>query len=233
VSDDDWGALAPWWIVEVAADPIYELDVMPLAVDLMTDTTGTILDLGCGEGQIMRALAPRDVIGCDVSMPLLEHAGGDGPVVQCRLPSLNWLQEDSVDAAVSVLVLELFADVEPIFRELRRVMRPGGRFGIVVNHPAYTAEGSGPVVDLTDGEVLWRWGPYFDPGSSQEPAGEAAVTFHHRTMAELLTVAANTGWRLERLVEHRLTSTALAKLPWLKGHEHFPLFLGALWSADS
>jgi SAM-dependent methyltransferase len=232
MSDDDWTALAPWWIVEVQADPIYELDVLPLAVDLMADSSGVVLDLGCGEGQIMRALKPRRVIGCDISLPLLEHAAPAGAVVQCRLPSLAWLRSGSIDAVVSVLVLELFAAVRPIFEEVRRVTRPGGHFGIVVNHPAYTAEGSGPVVDLTDGEVLWRWGPYFDPGSSQEAAGDAAVTFHHRTMAELLTVAATTGWRLERLVEHRLTQNALARLPWLKGHEHFPLFLGALWSAD-
>jgi SAM-dependent methyltransferase len=198
----------------------------------MEGVEGPVLDLGCGEGQIMRALAPRHVIGCDISLPLLEAAGAGGPVVQCRLPSLGWLRNESITAAVSVLVIELFADVEPIFEEVRRVMQGGGKFGIVVNHPAYTAEGSGPVVDLSDGEVLWRWGPYFDPGSSQEAAGDGAVTFHHRTLAELLTVAATRGWRLERLVEHRLTQSALAKLPWLKGHEHFPLFLGALWSAD-
>ncbi len=232
MSEDDWTELAPWWIVEVQTDPIYELDVLPLAVDLMEGSSGAVLDLGCGEGQMMRALAPRRVLGCDISQPLLRHAAAAGSVVRCRLPSLAWLRDGAVDATVSVLVLELFAEVRPIFEEVRRVTRRGGDFGIVVNHPAYTAAGSGPVVDLTDGEVLWRWGPYFDPGSSQEAAGEAAVTFHHRTMAELLTVAAQTGWRLERLVEHRLSQNALAKLPWLKGHEHFPLFLGARWSAD-
>jgi SAM-dependent methyltransferase len=231
MSDDDWAALAPWWIVEVQTDPIYELDVLPLAVDLMEGSSGVMLDLGCGEGQIMRMLKNRLVIGCDISKPLLEHAVVTGPVVQCRLPSLGWLRDGSIDATVSVLVLELFADVQPIFEEVRRVTRSGGHLGVVVNHPAYTAEGSGPVVDLTDGEVLWRWGPYFDPGSSQEAAGDAAVTFYHRTMAELLTVAGAAGWRLERLVEHRLSQSALAQLPWLKGHEHFPLFLGALWSA--
>jgi len=152
--------------------------------------------------------------------------------VQCRLPSLGWLRDGSIVAAVSVLVLELFEDVAPVFAEVRRVVATGGRFGVVVNHPAYTADGSGPVVDLTDGEVLWRWGPYFESGSSQQAAGEAAITFHHRTMAELLTTAADNGWRLERLIERRMSASSLAKLPWLKGHEHFPLMLGALWSAD-
>jgi SAM-dependent methyltransferase len=232
MKDDDWTALAPWWIVEVQTDPIYELDVLPLALDLLGETSGLVLDLGCGEGQLMRELEDRPVVGCDISLPLLEHAAASGPVVRCRLPSLAWLADGVVDTTVSVLVLELFADLRPILDEVRRVTRRGGHFAIVVNHPAYTAEGSGPVVDLTDGEVLWRWGPYFEPGSSQEAAGDAAVTFHHRTLAEILSTAAETGWRLERIVEHRLTASAMAKLPWLKGHESFPLFLGALWSAD-
>ena len=90
MSGDDWEQLAPWWIVEVETDPIYELDVLPLATSLVAETTGSILDVGCGEGQLMRALPGRDVVGCDISGPLLEIAAAAGPVVQCRLPSLDW-----------------------------------------------------------------------------------------------------------------------------------------------
>ena len=52
-----------------------------------------------------------------------------------------------------------------------------------------------------DGELLWRAGDYFSDGSSEVRAGEGTVTFHHRTMAELLGSAAAAGWVLERIVE--------------------------------
>ena len=232
MAEDDWNQLASWWIGEVAHDPIYALDVIPLAIELMDGLHGRILDLGCGEGQMMRALVPRASIGCDISMPLLTKASSAGSTVQCHLPSLGWLRDDSIDAVVSVLVLELLEDLAAVLEEVKRVTRPRGTFVIVVNHPAYTAEGSGPVVDLTDNEVLWRWGPYFGGGSSKEPAGTSSVTFYHRTMAEILSAAANAGFKLDTMVEHRLSGAALAKLPWLKGHEHFPMFLGLRWVVD-
>ncbi len=79
-------------------------------------------------------------------------------------------------------------------------MRSGGVLALVINHPMWTAPESTPITDA-DGEVLWRPGEYFSSGSSEVPAGEGSVTFHHRTTAALLGTAAEFGWNLESIVE--------------------------------
>ena len=89
---DEWEGLADWWIDELEADPIYALDVIPLALELLGDRRGVALELGCGDGQVMRAVAGR-VVGTDISQQLLRRAAVQGPVVRGRLPDLDWVRD--------------------------------------------------------------------------------------------------------------------------------------------
>ena len=221
--------MADWWIGEVATDPTYRDEIVPFAVEIVGTVRGVLVDLGCGEGQVLRALDARWAVGCDISEELLTEARDAAAVVRCRLPSLGWLRDGVADAVSCVLVLEHIEDFEEVFAEVARVLRPGGVFGLVMNHPAYTPDGAGPVVDANDGEVLWRWGSYFDRGAGTEPAGPASVVFHHRPLGDLLTAAALAGLVLERLDERGLSPEAVARDPGYAGQEHLPRLLGARW----
>lgn len=229
-----WDDLAEWWRGEAADDPVYGEDVWPLLVALMPRRPATLVELGCGEGQWLRRLAgDADMaFGCDASMALLADAVRAGPVVRCVLPELGWLRDGSVDAAVSVFVLDLIPDEATFFAEAARVVRPGGALVLVVNHPVFTAPGSGPVVDL-DGEVLWRWGEYLADGTSEEPAGGRSVTFFHRPSGTLLSVAAEAGWILEALHEVPIGRAAVERDPGYAGQEDVPRLLGARWRRSS
>ena len=132
-------------------------------------------------------------------------------------------------AAICVLVIEHVPEVEAFFVEASRILVGGGTLVIVMNHPVYTPPGAGPVVDLSDGEVLWRWGSYFDVGSGVEPAGEGSVVFHHRPLGTLLNAAASAGLVLERLEEQAFSPSVVAERPELIGQEHFPRVLGVKW----
>ena len=83
-----WGDdLAAWWLGEVSGDPAYGEEVVPLALEMIAPQSGEIwLDLGCGEGQMMRAvsLSGAVAIGCDVSPMLAGEAAASGPVVISR-----------------------------------------------------------------------------------------------------------------------------------------------------
>ena len=46
-----------WWLAEVASDPTFVEEIVPLLLELAGPEPRTWLDLGCGEGQGMRALA--------------------------------------------------------------------------------------------------------------------------------------------------------------------------------
>lgn len=228
-----WGDdLAAWWLAEVVADPAYREVVVPLALDLLGPQAGErYLDLGCGEGQVMRAVARGGglVFGCDGSLSLARVAATAGPVVVARLPDLSWVADGALDGAYVVLVVEHLAEFRGMFEAAAGAVRRGGVLVMVSNHPAYTAPGSAPVLDPEDGEVLWRWGPYLEEGSSEVPAGRGTVTFHHRPLGELLSGAAEAGWCLERLVEVGVGDEQAAVDPLLAAQRHIPRLLGARW----
>ncbi len=224
--------VAEWWTGEVAADPVYADEVVPLALEVLDpQPRRRYLEMGCGEGQVMRAIAGHGgrALGCDLSENLARRASAAGPVAVCRLPDLSWLQPGCVDGACAVLVLEHLEEAAPLFSEAARVVRPGGVLALVANHPAYTAPGSGPLVDPEDGEVLWRWGPYMEEGLSEEPAGEGSVIFHHRTLGALLTAAASAGWSLQCLVEHGVGDRRAAEDSLLAAQRQIPRLLAVRW----
>ncbi len=224
---DAWDS--QWWLSEVAADPTFNDEVIPLLLEVVpSKLDGLWLDLGCGEGQGMRALAATGagVLGCDQDVVLLGHAVGDGPVVQCRLPDLGWLADSAVAGAFAVLVLEHIEDHERLLAEAARVVASDGTLVIVANHPAFTAPGAGPLIDPGDGEVTWRWGAYLQAGTSVEPAGSFNLMMYHRPLGELLTTAAAAGWALDRLLERGPGQAAADRDPLLTAQRHIPRLIG-------
>lgn len=194
-----WHGLTDWWLTEISVDPAYENIVTPLLVELLDPKAGcTYLDLGTGEGRVMRAVrsAGARVLGVDINAELASRAGG---TAVAELPSLP-MCSDAFDGAYSVLTLEHIEEHHAFFAEAARVTISGGVLVVVSNHPTWTAPHSTPITDQ-DGEVLWRPGAYFSPGSSDMPAGDADVTFYHRSMGDLLSAAAESGWCLQRMIE--------------------------------
>lgn len=194
-----WADLSEWWRAEVNGDPAYAEVVTPLLLGILRPQPGLrYLDLGCGEGRVMRELAEVGVaaLGVDISPELVRSAGRAIVADMQAIP----IRDSAFDGAYSVLTLEHLEDHEAFFAETARVTKPGGVLAIVINHPTWTAPGSTPISD-SDGEVLWRSGDYFSNGSSEVSAGRSRITFYHRSMADLLNAAADSDWCLERCIE--------------------------------
>ena len=228
-TDHPWTVLHEWWLEEVTSDPAYEDEVTPLVLTLLR-ATGRVLDVGCGEGRLMRSLVGAGSLptGVDISWPLLKRAAVHGPVVLGDLPSLDWCVDHAFDAAVVSLVLEHIPDHQLLLSELGRVVRTGGHLVLVMNHPIYTAPESAPIQE-TDGEVLWRPGEYFGSGYTDEPAGPEYVRFHHRTLSALLSDAAAVGWDLQELYETGASAAQIDRHPPLALQKHIPRLLGVRW----
>ncbi len=94
-----------------------------------------ILDAGCGTGVGAEALARRyrkaRVIAMDFAFPMLEQARKRGPWLRkpmCLCGDIEQLPlaDRSVDLVYSNVALQWSADLEQVFNEFRRVLRPGG-----------------------------------------------------------------------------------------------------------
>ncbi len=101
-----------------------------------------VLDLACGTGDFaaIAAAAGAAVVGLDFAGRMLALAQ------RRRVPGAEWVLGDalrlpfadaSFDAAVCGFALRNFAALPPVFAELARVLRPGGRLGLLeVDEPA-------------------------------------------------------------------------------------------------
>jgi SAM-dependent methyltransferase len=106
---------------------------------------GSVLDLGCGTGELAGAIAAvgMQVTGCDISPEMLRGAAAADPA-----GAVDWIQLDpgwrrlpfasgSFDAVVAASVLEYVDDPAAVLRECRRVLRPGGVVLCTVPNPQH------------------------------------------------------------------------------------------------
>jgi SAM-dependent methyltransferase len=150
-----WDELASWWKTTFTggADQEYEHQILPLVVDHLAGCS-RILDLGTGEGQLARRLvgegsgsAPKLVVGVDPSAGQLANAataGGGPSYVRGRGESLPFAAA-SFDAVLCCLVIEHADDPDAVLADVARVLRPAGRFLLLVNHPIIQGPESGLV----------------------------------------------------------------------------------------
>ena len=94
--------------------------------------SGVVVDAGCGEGDGLRVLAAGgcSVVGLDYDAGCLSRA--PAPAVRCNLVALP-LAPVSVDAVVSLQVVEHLWTPDEFLAGCARVLRPGGR--LVVTTP--------------------------------------------------------------------------------------------------
>jgi SAM-dependent methyltransferase len=129
---DAWEHNATDWIAWAGArdhDAFWDR-TWPALLEILPDSAGLTLDLGCGEGRAGRQLlaAGRRVLGIERS-PTLARAAATGspalPVGQAdaaRLP----LADSCVGLAVASMSLLDMDDFEGAIAETPRVLRPGG-----------------------------------------------------------------------------------------------------------
>ncbi|MFI6497222.1 class I SAM-dependent methyltransferase [Nonomuraea typhae] len=174
-----------------------------------------VLEIGCGAAQCARWLAGRGarVAAFDISHRQLRHSqridletGVRVPVVQADAEALPY-REGVFDLACSAFgALPFVAEPLAVFREVRRVLRPGGRFVFSVSHPIRWAfpDDPGPR-GLTSDRSYFDRTPYTETGER----GEVTYVEHHRTMGDWVGLLAAAGLRLDGLTEPE----------WPPGHE--------------
>jgi ubiquinone/menaquinone biosynthesis C-methylase UbiE len=114
----------------------------PAMIDLAGDVTGRrVLDAACGSGPLSAALRAKGAIvtGFDSSPAMVDLArrrlGENAALHVADLTRPLPFADGVFDDVVASLVLHYLRDWSAPLAELRRVLRPGGRLMLSVNHP--------------------------------------------------------------------------------------------------
>jgi len=114
----------------------------PAMLALAGDVAGRrILDAGCGSGPLFAALRDRGAVvtGFDKSAGMLELArqrlGADADLHVADLGGTLPFPDGRFDDVVASLVLHYLEDWTAPLAEFRRVLKPGGRLFVSVEHP--------------------------------------------------------------------------------------------------
>lgn len=204
-----WERHADWWVDNFTdgVDPEYEEQIVPMALDELRDAR-RVLDIGCGEGQISRAVAGQgsEVVGVDPTWGCLSVAarrGGSPAYARAEAARLPF-PDAGFDAAVACLVFEHIDDVDAAIAEVARVLEPGGRFCFFLNHPILQAPGSAWIDDhmVDPPEGYWRLGPYLDETETVEQVQLGVwIRFLHRPLSRYVNTLADHGLNLEWMRE--------------------------------
>ena len=165
-----------------------------------------MLDVGCGEGQVARRAVAvgAAAVGVDPTRNqiVVAHERGGGPRYGEAIAEALPFRDGSFDAVVMCLVIEHIDPIEPAIEEMARVLEPGGRCLLLLNHPLLQTPGSGWIDDHILEEQYWRVGPYLrDDSTVEEVAPGVNLPFMHRTLSRYIHVMGEVGLLLEDMDE--------------------------------
>ena len=202
-----WEEHAGWWQREFTdgADPEYEEQIIPLVEQHLAGAR-RVLDVGCGEGQLARRAAKLGarVVGVDPTEAQITVAGerGGGPGYAQALAEALPCADAVFDAVVMCLVIEHLDPFEPALTEVARVLLPGGRFLLLMNHPLLQTPESGWVDDRILEEQYWRVGPYLRPEATiEEVAPGVNLPFMSRPLSRYVHVMGALGLLIDDMEE--------------------------------
>jgi ubiquinone/menaquinone biosynthesis C-methylase UbiE len=170
-----------------------------------------ILDLGCGAGHNAIALARQGakVIAVDESSDQVADARAACERERVKvelhhapLAELAFIRADTIDAVLSVWGLASVEDIDRVFRQVDRVLRPEHPLVLSVPHPAFT------MVEPGDHERRVQ-------RSYWEPATIAGTI--PRTIGQLFMALGRANFRVDTLLEPEPPATGRRSAAW---HDH-------------
>jgi ubiquinone/menaquinone biosynthesis C-methylase UbiE len=170
---------------------------------LLGDVAGKrVLELGCGGGQCSVAFALRGarVTGIDFAARQLAFAralatkhGVAVDFLQHDVRDLSPIADDSQEIVFSAFALMYLDDRPRVFREVHRVLKPGGFFAFSVDHPLFRK------VDL---DTLAIVESYNETGPAVDDLGALGTTTMYRyRIGDLHNALVDAGFVVERLIE--------------------------------
>jgi ubiquinone/menaquinone biosynthesis C-methylase UbiE len=158
-----------------------------------------VLDLGCGSGTFTKKiyLMGAKVIGLDVSKKLIEIARKDNPKIKFYVGDAKKtpFKKSEFDVVSSSLMIHYFKELNPLFREVSKVLKKNVYFVFSMHHPVMEVSSK-----LKRKESLLK--PYFRNNKYNWILNEKMkmIAYHH-TFEMIINSLNDTGFVVERLYE--------------------------------
>jgi SAM-dependent methyltransferase len=170
-----------------------------------------VLELGCGAGENAVAFARQGAhtIALDTSHGQLSLARNLAEAEDVRVEwhesdaaDLAFLRADSIDLAFSAGLMSEIEDIDRLFRQVHRVLRPGMPFVFAYEHPLSlcVSRDSGEPGGLPLGRLEVRRS-YYDLGPIEIARDGEEFTEWPRTVADVFAALHRAGYRVDALLE--------------------------------
>ncbi|OGG50798.1 hypothetical protein A2763_02255 [Candidatus Kaiserbacteria bacterium RIFCSPHIGHO2_01_FULL_54_36] len=237
-----WGHVANWYHDHVSEndDTYHEKIIKPNLLRVLGDVRGKhVLDVACGQGFFSRAVASAGarMTGIDIAAPLIALAKKQGP------PDISYivasaeriaLPDTSFDAAICVLALQNIKDLSGTLAQISHLLKSGGSFTIVLNHPAFRIPRHSQWGFDPDANVQFRrLDAYLSESAHQirmhpGSAPDVITMSYHRPLQLYMKELAKHGFALSALEEwisHRMSEKGPRAAAEDRARKEFPLFL--------
>ncbi len=238
-----WGGVAEWYnsYLETTEDSYQKQVILPNLLRVLNLKEGTkVIDIACGQGFFSRefAKAGAEVVGSDLAQNLITQAKKLSPkTIQyyvSQADNLNFTKNATFDAATIILAIQNIKNIDGVFAEAKRVLKPGGRLVMVLMHPAFRIpQHSSWGFDEETRQQYRRIDTYLSaqkvellvhPGKK----GSATTVSYHRSLQDFSKALFKAGFavtRLEEWISHKQSQKGPRQKTEDAARKEIPLFL--------
>lgn len=241
-NETSWGHVANWYHEHVSenVDTYHEKVIKPNLLRVLGDVRGKhVLDVACGQGFFSRALASASarVTGIDIAPQLIALAKKQGSAdISYLVASADRipLPDESFDAAICVLALQNIKNLSGTLAQVASLLKQGGMFAIVLNHPAFRIPRHSEWGFDPDADIQFRRVDSYLSESAHEirmhpgSAPDVITMSYHRSLQLYMKELAKHEFvlaGLEEWISHRVSEKGPRAQAEDRARKEFPLFL--------
>lgn len=262
--DTSWGGVATWYDEYLQNEDTYQAKIIwPNLARIIDDARGvlnhssksvvlTLCDIACGQGQFAHTYSQKGfrVIGTDVSTELIEFAKNTTQKAGSKskpesdpmfyvAPShcMPIIPNQSQDIVTCVLALQNIKLLDETIQEVFRILKTGGRFIFVLNHPSFRIPQFSDWYFDTKTQVQSRIVSKYiqestlridmNPGELQDHKKVFTISFH-RPLQTFIKVLVKHGFLVRRLEEwgsHKRTTEGPRRDAENLARKEIPMFM--------